>query len=99
MVAGLCSAERGRAPSTTLAYTFSIFTKKPLNSGVICVWIDHGWRQLIGQRLCRFAFIFCDAAEAPVNGDADLESFFAVDLHGLDAARDHGFGDVVGANA
>ena len=34
-----------------------------------------------------------------MNGDSDLKHFFAIDLHGTDAPRDHGFGDVMTTSA
>src|SRR5450755_2800429 len=64
-----------------------------------CIRIDHRWSQLIGKSLCGPAFVLRDAAESPMNRDANLERLFAVDFHGTDAARDHGLGNVMAARA
>ncbi len=34
-----------------------------------------------------------------MNGNADLECLLAIDLHGLNSARDHSFRDVLATNA
>src|ERR1700741_2232999 len=64
-----------------------------------CIGIDRCGRQGIGQSLGGLAFVLGNATEAPVNRNANLEFFFAVDLHGTDAARYHRFGDVVTTDA
>src|ERR1019366_4674457 len=64
-----------------------------------CVWIDHRRGQFVNQCFGGLACVFHNAAEAPVNGDSDLERLLAVDLHGPDAASDHGFRNVVTARA
>src|SRR5215472_3299106 len=73
--------------------------QKSLKFRRIRVRIDHRRRECIRKRLCRPAFIFRNAAEPPVNGDSDLESFFAVDLHRLDSPRHHRLRDVMTARA
>src|SRR5262245_28008262 len=65
----------------------------------VCVRVDYSGRELIDWGEGGAAGILGDSAEAPVDGDADLVDLFAVDQHRLDAARHHGFRDVVASGA
>src|ERR1035441_6468869 len=99
LVAAGAGARRTAAETTALLLDFLDLHQEAFEFRCKRVWINDRRRQLICQGLIGPAFIFCNASEAPVNGDADLERLFAVDLHGPDAARDHGFRDVVSARA
>src|SRR5579884_2731594 len=73
--------------------------EEALEFGCESVGIDDRRCQFVHRGLCGLACVFGNTAETPVNRDADLERFFAVDHHRLDAPGDHGFGDIIGARA
>src|SRR5438067_4314375 len=75
------------------------FHQEALELWRIWVGIGRRRRKLVDIRERSPTLVFGDAAEAAVDGDADLVGLLAVDHHRLDAARDHGFGDVMAARA
>ena len=75
------------------------FDQESLELGRVRVGIDDRRRKQLAGCQRGLAFVFGDAAIAPVNRDADLVGLLAVDHHRLDAARHHRLGDVVAARA
>src|SRR6516162_10370426 len=63
------------------------------------VGVDHCGRQEVSRSHRCFVLIFRDAAVAPVDGNADLKGFLAVDRHGLDSFGYHCLGNVSSSSA
>src|SRR5450432_347001 len=64
---------------------FLYLHKKALELGRIRIRVNDRGRQRVHQHARSFPFVLGDSAEAPVDGNADLKSFLAVNLHRLDA--------------
>src|SRR5580692_8980480 len=71
------------------------FHEKPLEFRRVRVRIDRRMRQLIHQLARGLAFVFRDAAIAPVEWNADLIDLFPINHHRLDAFGHHGFRNVL----
>src|ERR1700730_4064397 len=71
--------------------------EETLELGCVGVGVDDRGGESVGERFRCFAFVLGDTSIAPMEGDSDLVSLLAVDLHRLDALGYHGFGDVVAA--
>src|SRR5215210_7014178 len=69
--------------------------QEALELGRVGIGIENGRRQPVDQRPLVPPLVFGEAAVALVDRNADLVDLLAVDLHGLDAARHEGLGDVV----
>src|SRR5215831_7907445 len=75
------------------------FNEECLELRGMCVGVDGCGREIVRGVFRGFAFILADAAIAPMNGNADLVSQFAVNLHRLNTPSNHGLGHVFGADA
>src|SRR6186997_2912235 len=75
------------------------FYQEALELGGVGIGIENRRRQPVDQRALVPALVLGDAAVALVDRNADLVDLLAVDLHGLDAARHEGLGDVVAPRA
>src|SRR6516162_11953904 len=73
--------------------------KESLELGCPRVGVDHRGGQEVSRGHRCFVLIFGDAAVAPVDGDADLKGFLAVDRHRLDSFGYHCLGNVSSSSA